>query len=169
MSQPDPHRSLAARLAARATPAQREALVRWLNRLAEIRSSAESAANKGRLAVQETMRAEVILPLVKDLGAEVKRLGWDERGTKSRFGIVGAGLALAAFGTQGVGIAALGTAIGVPLWLVVGSGAYFIPVLLEELQQHMRGDDAPPSDEAPKVREGEGDSPTDPDGRPRDE
>lgn len=27
----------------------------------------------------------------------------------------------------------MGTAIGVPLWVVLGTGAYFAPVLIEEL------------------------------------
>ena len=71
-----PHHSLAARRPARVTPSQRDAMVRWLNRLAEILLSAQSAAEKGRQAVQETMRAEVIWPLVKQFGAEAKRRGW---------------------------------------------------------------------------------------------
>lgn len=62
-------------------------------------------------------------------------MAWDERGTKSRFGIAGAGVGLAVFGTKGAGIAALGGAIGVPLWIVLGAGAYFAPVLIEELKK----------------------------------
>lgn len=86
--------------------------------------------------------------MVKILAQETKRLGWDERGTKSRFGIAGAGIGLAVFGGQGAGIAALGGAIGVPLWVVLGAGAYFAPVLIDELAKLV------PKSRQPILREG---------------
>lgn len=63
----------------------------------------------------------------------VKDLAWDNRGLPARMGISAAILAAIAFGGQGAGIAALGTAIGVPLWVVFGAGAAFIGDLYERL------------------------------------
>ncbi|OCC02401.1 hypothetical protein BA190_24055 [Labrys sp. WJW] len=54
-------------------------------------------------------------------------------------GIAGAGAGLAFFGTQGAGIAALGTAAGVPLWVVPGAGSMFAKTLHEELTKR-KGD-----------------------------
>ena len=47
----------------------------------------------------------------------------------------------AVFGGQGAGIAALGTAIGLPLWLVTGAGAMFLTTLLEEAKREEDGAD----------------------------
>jgi hypothetical protein len=63
----------------------------------------------------------------------MKRLAWDDRSVKARFGLSGAAIAALAFGGQGAGIVALGTGIGVPLWVVFGAGAAFLGVLYEEI------------------------------------
>jgi hypothetical protein len=128
-------RAVASRVASTASEVEREALLFWMVRLIQIRESSLSGVHKAKQALQLTSKSKVVWPVVKILSQEVKRLGWDERGTKSRFGMVGAGLGLAIFGSQGAGIAALGTAIGVPLWVVLGAGAYFAPVLIDELMK----------------------------------
>lgn len=132
-------RAAAIRVASAASEGEREALLNWMVQLLEIRESPLSRIQKSKSALLLTSRSKVIWPLVKILAQEVKRLGWDERETKSRFGIAGAGLGLAVFGSQGAGIAALGTAIGVPLWVVLGAGAYFAPVLIDELRKQLSG------------------------------
>lgn len=58
---------------------------------------------------------------------------WDERGTKGRLSLIGVGIGATVFGGHGAGIAALGTAIGVPLWVVLGAGGAFTGMLVEEL------------------------------------
>jgi hypothetical protein len=126
---------VAVRIATAASEQEREALLAWMVQLLHVRDSSLSTLQKAKTAVRLTATSKVVWPVAKMLGHEVKRLGWDERGTKSRLGIVGAGVGLALFGGQGAGIAALGTAIGVPLWVVLGAGAYFAPVLIEELSK----------------------------------
>lgn len=74
------------------------------------------------------------------VGRELKRLGWDERGLKGRLGVGGAATGLLLFGSQGAGIAALGTAFAVPLWVVFGAGATFIGVLYDEITSKKSGD-----------------------------
>jgi hypothetical protein len=44
-------------------------------------------------------------------------------------------IGLAAFGSQGAGVAALSTAVGVPLWVISGAGASMAGVLLDELNR----------------------------------
>lgn len=137
MEKESEQREIAVRVALSASEQEREALLAWMMQLLQIRGSSLSALGKANQALRLTARSKVVWPVVKILAQEVKRLGWDERGTKSRFGIAGASVGLALFGSQGAGIAALGTAIGVPLWVVLGAGAYFAPVLIEELTKLM--------------------------------
>jgi hypothetical protein len=60
----------------------------------------------------------------------------------------GAAVGVALFGGQSAGIAALGTAIGVPLWVVFGAGAAFAKSLHSELG---RKSATPPTEDPGKV------------------
>lgn len=57
-------------------------------------------------------------------------------------GMGAAATGLALFGGANAGIAALGTAIGVPLWIVLGGGAMFAKYLFDELTQKEAARDA---------------------------
>lgn len=131
----DNQRQLAVYVTETATESEREALLNWANELLKIRDKNLPARSKAVEAVHLTARSKVIWPAAKMMAKEVKRHAWDERGIKSRFGLGGAAIGILAFGGQGAGIAALGTAIGVPLWVVLGAGATFAGMLVEELQK----------------------------------
>ncbi|MDW8370722.1 MAG: hypothetical protein RMK81_10660, partial [Geminicoccaceae bacterium] len=75
----------------------------------------------------------VLVPVVKTIWREVKRHGWDERTATGRSFLIGSGLALAVLGGKSAGLAAFGTAIAVPLWVVFGSGAAFLAALYKEI------------------------------------
>ena len=64
-----------------------------------------------------------------------KALAWDNRGLAARLALGGAIVGVVFFGGQGAGIAALGTAIGVPLWVVFGAGSAFLGVLYDEIMR----------------------------------
>lgn len=61
----------------------------------------------------------------------LKDLAWDNRGLPGRLGIATAVVTALTLGSQGAGIAALGTAIGVPLWVLFGAGAAFLGDIYE--------------------------------------
>lgn len=126
-------RQLAVVISNNANQSERDALLRWSAGLLAIKGMDVSASKKAKEAIQLTVKSKIVIPVAKLIGKEVKRHAWDERGTKSRFGLIGAGTGLVLFGGQGAGIAALGTAIGVPLWIVLGAGATFAGMLVEEL------------------------------------
>ena len=67
------------------------------------------------------------------ISKSLKGAAWDNRGLPARIALSGAIAAAVFFGGQGAGIAALGTAIGVPLWVVFGAGGAFLGVLYEEI------------------------------------
>jgi hypothetical protein len=130
---PDTQKKLAIRIAASASDAEKEVLRQWIERLLELKTLPLQPLDKAKQAISLTAKSDVVVSTVKLVARETKRLGWDERGVKGRLGIVGAGAGLALFGSQGAGIAALGTAIGVPLWVVFGAGGAFLGVLYEEI------------------------------------
>jgi hypothetical protein len=136
-------RQLALKLVSSASEQERAALVAWSRGLLAIRSSDLSATQKAKAAIQLTVHSQVVWPATKIIAREAKRLAWDERGLKSRLGLAGVAVGATLFGGQGAGIAALGTAIGVPLWVVLGAGATFAGFLIEEgLRQYSSGHEA---------------------------
>ncbi|MBX3725468.1 MAG: hypothetical protein KF823_06070 [Xanthomonadales bacterium] len=126
-------KQLAVRIASTANAAEKEAIRIWIERLLEIKASNLPAIQKAKQAITLTASSSVVVPTVKIIARETKRLTWDDRGLNGRLGLGGAAIGLALFGGQGAGIAALGTAIGVPLWVVFGAGAAFLGVLYEEI------------------------------------
>jgi len=81
----------------------------------------------------------------------IKSVAWDDRGLMARAGIVSAVVAAVLFGSQGAGVAALGTAIGVPLWVVFGAGGAFVAALYQELTGHKHVPRDPKKSELMKV------------------
>ncbi|MGB8378776.1 MAG: hypothetical protein WCE70_09990 [Rhodanobacteraceae bacterium] len=126
-------KQLAVRIASNANESEKEALRLWIEKLLELKASNIPAPQKAKQAILLTANSKVVVPTVKIIARQTKRVTWDERSLKGRLGIGGAALGLALFGGQGAGIAALGTAIGVPLWVVFGAGAAFLGVLYEEI------------------------------------
>ena len=130
---PERQRQLALKVASSATTEEKEALRLWIERLLAVKAMELTAAQKAKRALALTAESQVVLPTIKIMGRELKRHAWDERGLKGRLGLGGAAAGIALFGSQGAGIAALGTAIGVPLWVIFGAGAAFLGVLYEDI------------------------------------
>ena len=147
------NRQLAVRVLSNADDMQRKALSDWAEGLLVIRNSNKSVVKKGREAIQFTAKSKVLIPLLKIIAKEIKidqfdasklnleskgsinrsiKSFWDNRSFPMKIGIGVFSTSLIIFGTQGAGIAAFGTAIGVPLWVVLGTGATFAAVLYEE-------------------------------------
>ena len=136
----DADQTRAARLASiiyeGATSQERDAIYDWLRSLNAIARGNESTFEKARRAIEETWQRQVIWPIVKLVGGEVKRHAWDDRGPSARIAGVGVLAALAIGGSEaGAGIAALGTAVGVPLWIVFAAGGSLAGTLLAEIQR----------------------------------
>ena len=133
----DNQRQLAIKVAESTSELERMALLAWAEDLLRIRDSNLPALRKAAAAVKLTTKSKVIWPATKAVAREVKKFAWDKRDTKSRLGLAGAAIGVTVFGGQGAGIAALGTAIGVPLWVVLGAGGAFAGMLIEEITQKL--------------------------------
>ncbi len=129
------NRQIVVALAATTTDDEKIALSNWASQLLEIRSLPLPAVAKATRAIRLTANRAVLWPAMKLVAQELKKVGWSERSYAGRFGLAGATVGAAVFGGHGAGIAALGTAIGVPLWIVIGSGAAFAGVLIDEFNR----------------------------------
>ena len=131
-------RGLASRIAEQMPEAEGNVLAAYLKSLLEIRKQEISRKAKLGRIIKLTANVSVLTSTLKIIAREAKRHGWDNAGRPTRWATVGAGVGLIAFGGQSAGIAAFGTAIGVPLWIVFGAGAAFAESLYSELDDRLR-------------------------------
>lgn len=117
----------------RTTPEEQRVLLTWAQALLEISKRPGSSLLKTKAAVMLTIESRAMYPLLKLLMAELKRVGWDERSWTGRLGLGGVLGTLALAGNAGAGIAALGGAVGIPLWVVLGSGGATLGIVVDKL------------------------------------
>lgn len=144
---------LAVAVVDQASALERQVLLKWAQQLVAIRDSDMSTLEKAKSSIATTYESEAIWPLLNLLGRELKRIGWDERSLPARIGLSAAALALVLPGQGAAGLAALGGAIGVPLWVVFGAGGAFLGVIIEEINKQPPA--AAPNTSTEKIIEGE--------------
>lgn len=137
-----------------ATDEEKIAFNLWANQMLQIRETNKSKVHKGVEAIKITAKSNVIIPVLKVIAKELNldqfdvskvqfasknqifqsvRKLWSRRSLGTRVGVGVATATAIFFGGQGAGIAALGTAIGLPLWVVFGGGAMVLTTLIEEI------------------------------------
>jgi len=80
----------------------------------------------------------------KEKAKEIKRIMWNEQSASSKLFIgafLGAVTGLFIFGTGGIGIAALGTGVGVWGWLATAAGGAFVSSLILNYENKEKNDD----------------------------
>ena len=127
-------REVAVRIIEATQPEHLAALEKWAQAMVEINSRPVSRLEKLKAALRSSSDREILAPILKVVWSETKRIGWDERGLAARMALGSATLALTLSG-QNAGIAALGTAVGVPLFVVFGAGGALAGVIMEELRK----------------------------------
>ncbi|MEZ5814168.1 MAG: hypothetical protein R3E13_05515 [Alphaproteobacteria bacterium] len=127
-------RELALKVIDNTNVSEQNRLQQWLAELLAIKNSPICDYQKAKKAIALTRQHKVIFPVIRSLSKLVKKHLWDNRTQKGRLGMIGAGIGITFFGGQSAGIAALGGAIGLPLWIVLGAGGAFAGVMLEELK-----------------------------------
>lgn len=131
----DMQKQLALTIAKDASATEADALRKWAWDILQIREESLSALEKGKKAVSLTASNRVIFPAMRIIARQTKKYGWDDRSSTQRLGMGVAAAAIALFGGANAGIAALGGAIGVPVWVVLGGGSMFAKYLYDELRQ----------------------------------
>jgi len=119
------------------TPEEGIALHLWASKLLVLKNSTMSRPEKLQNIIQLTKDAKILIPLIKTIFVELKKTGWDESSWKSKLGMGATLWASLIIGKAAAGLALLGGAIAVPLWIVFGTGDEFIKMLIEELKKRM--------------------------------
>lgn len=132
---PDKNRRIARTVISELDQAQQEVLAEYVGQLVLVRHADRPAQTKTLDAIDLTADKDVLGVLTKGSGRLLAKHAWTDRSWPGRIGIGAAALATVLTAGQGAGIALLGTAIGVPLWIVFGSGGEFAGVLLDEIDQ----------------------------------
>ena len=132
--------------------ADRRALLAWSRALLRIRAGGGSPLRKAREALSLENATSVLGPVARTTGRMLADVAWNDRGWTERLGVGAMALAGAAAAGQGAAVAAVGAAVGVPLWIVLGSGDGFAAALRDALDRSLS---VPPaallSDDGPVV------------------
>jgi len=131
----DKQRQLAVTIAKQVSQSEGDEIREWAAKLLEIRGEPISAPMKAKKALTLTAKSKVVLPALKIIAKQSKKYGWDNRSAAQRIGMGAAAVGITVFGGANAGIAALGGAVGVPLWMVLGGGAMFAKYLIDEITQ----------------------------------
>lgn len=99
-----------------------------------------STSKKQKLIVilKEVQNVQSSKLSAKQKAKEIKRIMWNDQSASSKLFIgafLGAVTGLFIFGTGGIGIAALGTGIGVWGWLATAAGGAFISSLIQNYEK----------------------------------
>jgi hypothetical protein len=145
---------LARAVVAELDPAQREVLADYMASLILLRQRELPAQTKVLDSIDLTADRQVLGVLTKGSGRLLAKHAWKDRSWAARIGLSAAALASILTAGQGAGIALLGTAVGVPLWIVFGAGGTFAGVLIDEVARSRSGversaDTAPSTDSDP--------------------
>ena len=116
-------------------PEQRKVLASYTASLVLLRGRDLPTQTKVLDSIDLTADPEVLGVLTKGSGRLLAKHAWKDRSWPARIGLSAAALASILTAGQGAGIALLGTAVGVPLWIVFGSGGAFAGELLDEIER----------------------------------
>lgn len=130
---------LARAVVAELDPAQREVLADYMASLILLRQRELPAQTKVLDSIDLTADRQVLGVLTKGSGRLLAKHAWKDRSWAARIGLSAAALASILTAGQGAGIALLGTAVGVPLWIVFGAGGTFAGALIDEVARSRTG------------------------------
>lgn len=131
---PDQTKEIGRAIVVATKPEDLEALRVWAQTMLEIKASNVSVLQKAKNAILASTDKKILAPILQVAWDQIKHVGWEERGFAARMAMGAAAIALTLSG-QGAGIAALGGAIGVPLFVVFGAGGALAGVIIDEIRR----------------------------------
>lgn len=115
--------------------AEQNIIEKGLNYTSKLSSSKREKLMSVLKRVQDVQSSNLT---AKQKAKEIKRIMWSDQSTNSKLFIgafLGAVTGLFIFGTGGIGIAALGTGVGVWGWLATAAGGAFISSLIQNYEK----------------------------------
>jgi hypothetical protein len=138
-------RAIAIKILEETPPSELGALQNWVEGLLDIRERDISRFQKAKESINLTRNSKIVWRVCKIIAKKAKKIIWDDSSKTARWGMTGAAVGVAVFGGKSAGFAALGTAIGVPLWVVLGAGASFAGVFIDEIKRRRAAVDGSPT------------------------
>jgi hypothetical protein len=118
----------------RRLPADKLRLVQsWSNTAVAITSNTALSRKEKLLRLRKLETSDVVKLLLLELSRRLKVSLWDQRGWGARLALSGLAVGVIAGGTEAAGIAALGSAIGLPFFLLTTAGGALLGTLVQEL------------------------------------
>ena len=113
---------------------EKEKFLAWAKNVREIQNDPNLSIKDKIKSLKELDNKTALISLGKIVKTKAKKT-WKDASWAKRLGVLGAGTALLAASGSGAGIAALGGAIGLPLFLVTAAGGTLIGTIIDELSK----------------------------------
>jgi len=117
------------------SPVQREVLADYVSALILLRAADRPTQTKVMDALDLTAEKRVLGVLTKGSGRLLSKYAWKDRSWPARVGLSAAAIATILTAGTSAAFAVVGTAVGVPMWIVFGSGDALAGTLLDEIAQ----------------------------------
>lgn len=113
---------------------QRALVLTWAQKAQEISERSDLTKREKLHQLKDLDTTPAVKAFVIVLGTALKQQLWDERSWPARGGLSGLALGAMVLGGQGAGIAAMGGAIGVPLFILTAAGGALLGTIVAELK-----------------------------------
>ena len=113
---------------------EKKLLKQWAIKVMKIRDN-ESYSFKEKLNALKKLNNKEAFKASLNIATEYSKKYWKKASWAEKLGIIGGGGAIALFGFGGAGVAALGGAIGLPLFLLTAAGGTFIGTIIDKLDK----------------------------------
>jgi hypothetical protein len=117
------------------TDQERAEVLDWANRSLVVVENKELTRTQKLIELRKVHPSKAALRIIAALARLTKSKVWDNQSWARRLGIAGLATGAAVFGSKAAGVAALGSAIGVPLALITGAGATVLGVIIDEVKK----------------------------------
>ncbi|WP_452233054.1 hypothetical protein [Lacinutrix sp. MEBiC02595] len=116
---------------------EKEEILAWAKNVKEIQNDKNLNVKDKIKSLKELDNKTAFISLGKIIKTKTKK-SWKNASWAKRLGVIGASGALLTVSGSGAGIAALGGAIGLPLFLVTAAGGTLIGTLIDELSKNKK-------------------------------
>ena len=119
---------------------EKEELLIWAEKCQKIQKAKYPIKRKFKEIAKITAEHKAIQNVFNIIWRQTQKNLWTDRSFVARAAVLGGAVGVFLGGFGGAGIAALGSAIGVPFFLVTAAGGAFLGMLIQELKQEKEFD-----------------------------